>query len=160
MWTQTRLPLSQDYTFSKSLLSFLNGIHNPEFHVKNLKVYETHLWWSFCGRTGLKYDVWERISALVTWGHDFSFPKIKDVLLWFDSLSVIEVLPSVLQAVCSHKLHSVYDEEDFLCHTPDKWLCPFKQRENTFHMVFENCQQKDKEEDLILQSAVVIQPCR
>lgn len=142
IWIQTRLPWSQDNPFSKSLLSSLDGIHNPDFHVRNLKVYETHLRWSFCGRTGLKYDIGERLSALVTQGHgDMTsvFQQERMFLLWLDSPSVIEVLPSVLQAVCSHKLHSVYDEEDFLCHTPDKWLCPFKQRENIFHMVFENC---------------------
>lgn len=120
-----RLSWSQDYPFSKSLLSFLKGIHNPDFHVRNLKYMRHlcligHLWWSFCGKTGLKYDIAQRISALVTWGHDFSFPEIKDVVLWFDSPSVIEALPSVLQAVCSHKWHSAYGEEDFLCHTPDK----------------------------------------
>lgn len=40
MWTQTRFLWSQDYSFSKNLLSFLNGIHNPDFHVRNLKVYK------------------------------------------------------------------------------------------------------------------------
>lgn len=53
-----------------------------------------------------------------------------------------EALPSVFQAVCFHKSHSVYGEEDFLCHTPDKLLYPFKQRKNIFYMVFENREQQ------------------
>lgn len=129
--------LSQDYPFSKSLLSFHNGICNPNLHRRNLKVYDTLMFsWTFVMEHLWEYWAWIWHGGGIlcfcnigTQGYDFSFQKKKwcYALIWLTLVWLMqEALPSVFQAVCFHKSHSVYGEEDFLCHTPDKLLYPFK----------------------------------
>lgn len=100
-WPQTRLPRSQDRLFSKRLLSCRNSICKLDFYRRNLKVYGAvkfsctfvmvHLW---------EYWTWtwheEEILCFCskgTQGCVFSFPKKKNVTLWFDLIN-----PNVIDA--------------------------------------------------------------
>lgn len=83
---KTKLPWSQDCSFSKSLLSFHDDTYNPDFHRRNSKASSClagHLGWRICGSTGLQYSMREGISAFIigAQGCQFSFPEKKNVVL-------------------------------------------------------------------------------